>query len=76
MIEFPNVLLAGEVCDLLRISPSTLRRLMQKKTLRYVKIGGSIRYIEEDVLDLLEQTGHRWLNCKCLGACECPDPVI
>jgi len=71
MTENPRVLLADEVCDILRISPRSLRRMMQEGLIRYARIRGAIRFLEDDVIALLRETDHRLLHCECMGPCEC-----
>jgi len=71
MNDFPRVLLAAEVCEILRISPRSLRRMMQEGLIRYSRIRGAIRFLEEDVLALLGVTDRRLLHCECMGPCEC-----
>ena len=73
MNAIPKVLLAEEVCGILRISPRSLRRMMQEGLIRHAKIRGAIRFLEEDVLALLVGvTDRRLLRCECDGPCECP----
>lgn len=76
MNDFPKVLLADEVCEILRISPRSLRRMMQEGLIRYARIRGAIRFLERDVLVLLGVTDKRLLDCECDGPCECSsDPA-
>lgn len=72
MTNVPNVLLADEVCDILCISPRSLRRMMQEGLIRYARIRGAIRFLETDVLALLGVNDQRLLHCECPGPCECP----
>lgn len=71
MAEIPNVLLADEVCEILRISPRSLRRMMQEGLIRYARLRGAIRFLEDDVIALLKETDDRLLHCECTGPCDC-----
>ncbi len=71
MNDIPNVLLADEVCDILRISKRSLSRMMNEGLIRYARIRGAVRFLEEDVIALLRVTDERLLHCECMGPCEC-----
>ena len=49
-----NLLTADEVAELLRISPNTLRHWVCREVIPHVKLQGTVRFIEDDLL--------RWIS--------------
>jgi len=57
-----DLLTIAEVAELLKISPSGVRRLQQARQLPFIKVGGSVRFFKRDILvylgkQRLESTG-------------------
>lgn len=50
-----QLLVIGEVARLLKISISGVRRLQQARHLPFIKVGGSIRFSEHDILAYLKK---------------------
>jgi excisionase family DNA binding protein len=44
-----------EVAELLRVSASSVRRLQQGRHLPFIKVGGSVRFAKDDILDFLKK---------------------
>lgn len=51
-----------EVASMFNISLPTIYRLMNKREITFFKIGGIIRFSEEDVNQYLENNKHDWLK--------------
>jgi hypothetical protein len=73
MSELPQVLIGREVCQVLRISERSLRRMRREGLVRCVRVRGALRYIQADVLALLNVKDLRLLHCECDGPCDCPE---
>ena len=54
MSETTDLLTAGEVADLLRVSAATVYRWAEDATLSAVRIGGVVRFRRSDVMALLD----------------------
>jgi excisionase family DNA binding protein len=52
MIELLTI---KDVAEILKISTSGVRRLYQGRHLPFIKVGGSIRFSESDILDFLKK---------------------
>jgi excisionase family DNA binding protein len=50
-----GLLTISEVAKLLKLSVSTVRRLQRQRKIPFVKVGGSIRFIEKDLAAYLER---------------------
>jgi excisionase family DNA binding protein len=50
-----GLLTIPEVAELLKLSVSTVRRLQRQRKIPFVKVGGSIRFIEKDLAAYLER---------------------
>jgi len=50
-----ELLTIAEVAEILKISATGVRRLQQGRHISFLKVGGSIRFTEEDVLSYLEK---------------------
>lgn len=48
-----ELLLLTEVAECLRVSPTTIYRLTEKRELPFVRIGGQLRFLKNDVLAYL-----------------------
>jgi len=70
-MDTPNgILTPGQVCDLLRVSPSTLQKMVAKRTITATGGPGSVRFSQAEAERLLgELDGHG--GCRCEGDCEC-----
>jgi excisionase family DNA binding protein len=44
-----------EVADFLKISASGVRRLYQQREMPFLKVGGSVRFLKEDILTYLRK---------------------
>jgi excisionase family DNA binding protein len=53
--ESIELLTIQEVAELLRVSASSVRRLQQGRHLPFIKVGGSVRFAKDDVLDFLKK---------------------
>lgn len=53
-LKFPRLLFEEEVAELLGVSVDTVRRERKRGRLGFIKIGGRIRYAEDQVLAYLE----------------------
>jgi excisionase family DNA binding protein len=54
--DTPSLLLTiSEVARLLKISPSGVRRLQQQRHIPFLKVGGSVRFLTEDILAYLRE---------------------
>lgn len=49
MPSTPELLTAAEVCDILRVSPSTVSRWRRNGVLTGFKVGGSLRFQRSEV---------------------------
>jgi excisionase family DNA binding protein len=45
----------NEVSEILKISVSSVRRLQSGRHLPFIKIGGSVRFAKDDILDYLRK---------------------
>lgn len=50
-----DLLTIREVAELLRLSVSGMKHLHQKRHIPFVKVGGSIRFSKQDVIDYLNK---------------------
>ena len=50
-----DLLTIPEVADLLKISIPTVRRLQDQQRIPFTKIGGSVRFIRDDVVAYVQQ---------------------
>ena len=50
-----ELLTIKEVVGLLKISPSSVRRLQQGRHLPFIKVGGSVRFDKSDVINYLKK---------------------
>jgi excisionase family DNA binding protein len=50
-----ELLTIAEVATLLKISKVGVRRLQQQRRIPFLKVGGSVRFIKNDVLSYLER---------------------
>ena len=50
-----ELLTISDVAEFLKISPTGVRRLQQKRSVPFIKIGGSIRFSKSDILAYLEK---------------------
>ena len=50
-----DLLTIPEVADLLKISIPTVRRLQDQRRIPFTKIGGSVRFIRDDVVAYVQQ---------------------
>lgn len=50
-----TLLTISEVADFLKISSSGVRRLQQQRDIPFVKVGGSVRFLKEDILAYLRK---------------------
>jgi len=55
--RFRQFYTAREVCNKLKISRATLSRYMTQRGLNYIKIGRTVRFAEDDLLDFLRRPG-------------------
>jgi len=55
-LTFPKLLTVEETAKILGVSKGTLDqwRFHQRYPLKYVKVGGSVRYKESDILDFIK----------------------
>jgi excisionase family DNA binding protein len=44
-----GLLTIAEVAELLKLSVSTVRRLQRQRKISFVKVGGSVRFVESDL---------------------------
>ncbi len=51
--KFKQFYTAKEVCKKLKISRATLARYMTERGLNYVKIGRTVRFAEDDLIDFI-----------------------
>jgi excisionase family DNA binding protein len=51
----PKLLTIDEVANLLGISPTGVRRLQQQRNIPFVKVGGSVRFLLEDVISYVRK---------------------
>lgn len=52
MIELLTI---KEVAELLRVSPQSVRRLQQGRHLPFIKVGGSVRFDKNDIINFLKK---------------------
>jgi excisionase family DNA binding protein len=50
-----ELLTIKEVAALLRVSVTLVRRLQQGRHIAFIKVGGSIRFHKQDILEYLQQ---------------------
>jgi excisionase family DNA binding protein len=50
-----ELLTIKEVARLLKISPTSVRRLQQGRHIPFIKVGGSVRFSKSDILDFLKK---------------------
>jgi excisionase family DNA binding protein len=50
-----NLLTIREVAVLLRLSVSGMKHLHQKRYIPFIKVGGSVRFSKQDVIDYLNK---------------------
>jgi excisionase family DNA binding protein len=50
-----ELLTIDEVAKLLKVSPTTVRRLQQGRHIPFIKIGGGVRFAKEDIVDFLKK---------------------
>lgn len=50
-----ELLTIGDVAKLLKVSSSTVRRLQQGRQLPFIKVGGSVRFNKDDIIDFLKK---------------------
>lgn len=49
-----ELLTIPELAELLKISASGVRRLQQKRSVPFIKVGGTIRFLKSDIVSYLE----------------------
>ncbi len=54
-LEGIEILTIKEVAEFLRISPTSVRRLQQGRHIPFIKVGGGIRFIKNDIIKYLEE---------------------
>ncbi len=55
MDQPPELLTIDEVAEWLRVSVPSVRRLQQGRYIPFIKIGGSVRFAKEDVVQYLKK---------------------
>lgn len=55
-LSIEQLLTIAEVAMMLKVSAPSVRRLQQKRRVRYYKVGGSVRFTEKDILAFLEES--------------------
>ena len=55
IVDLPPLLTPKELAEFLRISQVSVYRLVDKRALSFIKIGGSLRFQREDVEEFLKQ---------------------
>lgn len=50
-----ELLTMQDVAKLLKVSASTVRRLQQGRRIPFIKVGGSIRFTKDDIIDFLKK---------------------
>jgi excisionase family DNA binding protein len=50
-----TLLTISEVAEILKVSATTVRRLQQQRHIPFLKVGGSVRFLKQDVVSYLEQ---------------------
>ncbi len=53
--DLPVLLTPDELAKFFRISRASMYRLVEKRSLSFIKIGGSLRFPREEVLKFLEK---------------------
>lgn len=51
----PTLLTIIEVAKFLKISPTGVRRLQQQRLIPFLKVGGSVRFLKEDIVSYLKK---------------------
>ena len=51
----PGLLTIGDVAKLLKVSPQTVRRLQSDRIIPFIKIRGSVRFAENDIVEYLKK---------------------
>ncbi|MBP6859095.1 MAG: helix-turn-helix domain-containing protein [Candidatus Magasanikbacteria bacterium] len=54
--SIPHFLTPDNLADILGISKTTVYRLIDKRSLPFYKIGGSLRFKQSDVMEYLEKS--------------------
>jgi len=52
-LALPILLKPGQVAQVLNISPRTLHTLCRRRKIRFIKIGGQLRFEAEDLTDYI-----------------------
>lgn len=52
-----ELLKVAEAAEMLRISVPTLRRIQQARKIRFIKVGGCVRFSKTDIIAYLNQRG-------------------
>jgi len=50
-----QLLTVRQTAELLRISPSGVRRLQEKRFIAFIKVGGNVRFAMSDIVSYLEK---------------------
>lgn len=50
------IMTKGELCEKYNIPPGTLRRIMERREISYCKLGGCVRFDEDDVLEYIRRS--------------------
>ena len=50
-----DLLTVQEVAELLKVSPTTVRRLQSDRRLPFIKVGGSVRFAKNDIVDFVRK---------------------
>jgi len=50
-----ELLTIKEVAALLKVSPTSVRRLQQGRHLPFIKVGGSVRFTKNDIVEFLKK---------------------
>lgn len=61
-VDLPSLLTPKELASFLRISQPSVYRLVEKRALSFIKVGGSLRFPREDVETYLEQNRIKSFN--------------
>lgn len=54
-MEIDGLLTIKDVAVLLKVSMTTVRRLQQGRRLPFIKVGGSVRFDQRDILEYLKK---------------------
>ena len=55
IMSFPKLYTIEEASDLLKLKVSKLRKAVFKKEIHYIKLGGLVRFREEDLLRYIDE---------------------